>query len=112
MTGFTPLDCCDKAADLLRRAGFVFVCASLKSTSCYYQLPGHEGTLRVSIQSRKKDRAGRHQTGKVHAQATFAAGSANRHGHIDKPEIYIESTVALAIGLYMLRATKTRGTDA
>jgi hypothetical protein len=110
----TPLDFCDGAAELLRKAGFIFVCASMKSTSCYYRLPDRSGTLRVSIHGRKKDRAGVHQTGRVHAQATFPAGSANARGILDKGHEYLEGVVARAIGIYMLRAplSKTGERDA
>ncbi len=46
--GLTPLEACDFAARLLRKAGFVFDHASMNgSTSTYYKCPGRIGFLRA-----------------------------------------------------------------
>lgn len=104
----TPLECCDRAADLLRQAGFEFVTASMKSTSCYYRLPGYEGTLRVSIHGRKRDRRAFHNSGPVLAHVTFPIGSASRHGMLNKGGDYLLHVVATGIGHYLIKAHRPK----
>lgn len=98
MTLYSPLEACDRAAELLKEAGFEFVAASMKSTSTYYKLGSRQGTLRISIHGRKKDRPSYHATGAVISAATFPS-----HGGA-VGEMRVEATVATAIGIYMIRS--------
>lgn len=93
-----PLEACDRAAEHLRVAGFVFAVASMKSTSCYYSRPGYFGTIRVSVHSKKKDRHRFHQSGPVVSRATFPACG----GPVT--ELRVQNAVANAIGMFMLKA--------
>lgn len=95
-----PLDACDRAAEHLRAAGFVFAKASMKSTSCYYSRPGYLGTIRVSIHSKKKDRVSFHETGPVVARATFPSQGGPVTG------LRVENYVANAIGMFMMKAKR------
>jgi len=100
MTLYSPLEACDHAADFLKKAGFTFVTASMKSTSTYYALEERIGTIRVSIHGRKKDRASYHLSGPVVSTVTFPS-----HGGAVAGE-RVEYAVASAVGIYMIRAKK------
>lgn len=96
----TPLDACDRSAELLRGAGFVFVRASMKSTSCYYALPGYVGTIRVSTHSRKRDKRP-HSSGPVVAHVTFPRGCKQF-----LTESSVLHTTACGVGHFMLKAKR------
>lgn len=98
----SPLDACDRAAEHLRAAGFVFAKASMKSTSCYYSRPGYLGTIRVSVHSHKKDRYSFHSTGPVISRATFPSCGGNVTEHL------VFNAVCNAIGAFLLKAKKVQ----
>lgn len=99
----TPLEACDYSTSLLKKAGFQFIRTSLKSTSCYYGLPGRIGTIRVSLHTRKKDKKDRHNSGPVVSSIVFSPAQADSKGLIKFPQS-VEFMIASAIGLYMIRA--------
>lgn len=95
----TPLEACDAAVELLRKVGFVHVRTSMKTTLCYYALPGRIGTIRVSTHSRKKDRRDLHRHGRVVSHITFPWG-----GKKNLLPMSVEFATCWAIGHYMLKA--------
>ena len=101
----TPLDACDRAAKLVRKAGFALVCASMKSTACYYSYPSRHGVLRIATY-RKGGRNEWSKDGPTLVSVTFPDGGVNKDGHLHLTEEYIENHVANAIGLYLLRSTE------
>ena len=99
----TPLDACDRAAKLVRKAGFALVCASMKSTACYYSYPNRHGVLRIATH-RKGGRNEWSKDGPTLVSVTFPDGGVRKDCHLYMTEEYIENHVANAIGLYLLRS--------
>jgi hypothetical protein len=101
----------DRTAAMLRGCGFDLVNVSRKSTACYYRFPGRFGLLRVAIH-------------KKHEKNDPLSGepvliSINCQGFMPSPtdwkfeitEAKIESDVARAVGLYMIRSRPMAAVD-
>ncbi len=102
--GLTPLEACDLAADLLRRAGFVFDHAAMNgSTSTYYKYPGRIGFLRVSThRTAKKATRTRHFSQVNVASVTFSHKAIFADGTLIMKESTIEAEVCSAIGRFLI----------
>lgn len=97
-------DLCHRAADMLKRAGFEFHCASMKTEACYYCWPGKKSLLRVAAHSKKERPPG---LSHVAAKVTFNGTCLSEPGFMRVADHKVETMVALAIGRYFLKARET-----
>lgn len=100
-------DIIESAVEMLKRAGFEFVCASRVSEAAYYRFPGRVGLLRVAAHggSKKKTQHGED----VVARLTF--GEKRNDGFTGIHPEKVEFKTARMIGVYMMK-TGTEPTDA
>ena len=96
-------DLCNRAADMLRGAGFVLHTASRKTEACYYHLPGRNELLRVATHTSNGRTMG---LGKVVSKITFGNDASERPGTLRISNEKVESLVAGAIGRYMIQSAK------
>jgi hypothetical protein len=103
-TNFCTLELCNRAGEMLKRAGFVHYQTSMKTEATYYRWPGRKETIRVADHPRKTSGSNRNN---IAAKITF-------HGrHIDPPGMMnisdekVSSKVAYAIGTYFLKSATT-----
>ncbi len=94
-----PLTACGIAADLLRAAGFEIRQRSLQSESTYFGRPGVTGVVRISTH--------RHS----HAGRRGVLANVTLRNEIGLTECRIIGRVAVAIGIYLLRASGAVETD-
>jgi len=90
------------ANDALRAAGFVVANVSMKSEATYWRLPGRHGLIRVASH-RSRERNLNSMQG-VLARITFRGGRSNR-GQVWISDERLDSQIALAIGVYILRSS-------
>ena len=102
----TPHEAMARAAEFVKRAGFVFIVASMKSDACYYGLPGRRGLLRIADHG-KASRNPWSEYGPTIGSVTFPRGAANKRGFMMLNDTVIENQVAYNIGLYMIRSERT-----
>lgn len=104
------LELCQRAAQMLRDAGFEHAYTSMKTEAVYYRLPGYYGLLRVAAHSKDK-------TNQIHgfepiaARVTFNGGGTQPPGTLLISDEKVETVVAQAIGFYMMRARPPRESD-
>lgn len=90
------LNACDRAAALLRSMGFELVRTAMSTESCYYKLPDHPGTIRVSA----------HRYGRTEMRATgFPVLALVTFGTNQGPvgDVDVEGRVTKALGYYLWR---------
>jgi len=103
---YSTLELCDKAATMVKDAGFVLFEASRGSEVCYYRWPDRPQLLRISCHSRKKMPIGIRND--VVAKITFSGNCGDTPGRMRLANGKFEGMVAQAIGRYFLKS-KERG---
>jgi len=89
-----------RAAEVLKAAGFVHVCASMKSEASYYRLDGRHGLLRVATHPSKREPIGMQH---VCATLTFCGAKRDR-GTLVCDEMRFNSMIWTAVGQYVMRS--------
>lgn len=107
-TSHNTLALCDRAAAMLRDAGFELRYVSMKTEACYYGLPGRTSLLRVATHGYGGGGNKRGPTTPVAAKLTFNGCQGDQPGHMRLAEQKFETMVASAIGCYMLATAKER----
>ena len=100
---FDTLDLCDRAAVLLKDAGFVHYQTSMKTEACYYRWPDRPHLLRLASHSGGKTRNG---LGPVAAKLTFTGNVHSRPGTMRLAHEKFEQMVALAVGQYFIKSAR------
>lgn len=99
------LTVCNEAADMLKSAGFVFACASMRSEATYYRWPGRPGVIRVATHKFNGSMVGLDH---VLACLTFSPLRLDdKPDHIIISPEKVRTTVAMAIGYYFLNPRDT-----
>ncbi len=95
------LDLCDRAATMLRAAGFIFVNVSMKTEACYYRWPDRPHLLRIAAHRLKNPPIG---LGPVVSKITFNGTHVDRPGMMKIADPKVDAVVEQAIGRYFLRS--------
>lgn len=103
-TTFSTFELCDRAAEILKRVGFVHHQTSRQTEAAYYRWPDRPQLIRVAAHGRKrsKRRVGHRN---VFACITFRDGGEPDSGMMRISEQKIESVIAKAVGLYFIRSS-------
>lgn len=103
--GLTPLEACDRAAVMIKKAGFAFSHAGRLTHTTYYRFPGRSGTLRLSTHAAAKFKSRRFGPADVAVSAiTFSHKTVYADGTLIMATQTIESAVAQGIGRFFLRS--------
>jgi len=89
-----------RAAERLKAAGFVLVCASMKSEAVYYRLEGRHGVLRIATHASRREPIGMEH---VCATLTFKGGKRDR-GTLVCNDSRFDTMVWMAVGQYIMRS--------
>lgn len=102
----TPLECVDEAIALVKKMGFEFVVASMKSTSSYYRFPGCKGLLRIGMHRKGKANVISH--GPVYGSITFPTKEMQPDQKLHMAEGRLENIIAVGIGYYFVKEYRTQ----
>lgn len=104
MTGTeTAAEMADRAAEMLKTAGFELRYVSMKSEACYYSWPGRDEVIRIATH-RQNGPPRIVNNYKMVAKLTFSGTNLIRRGDTAVREDKLRTMVAVAIGTYFLRA--------
>ncbi len=102
-TNFCTLDLCNRAAEMLKRVGFVHYQTSMKTPAAYYRWPDRQALIRVAEHNRKTSGSNRNN---IVAKITFRGTHVDPAGMMNISDEKVENVVALAIGRYFLKSAK------
>ena len=102
----STLELCDRAAEMIKSAGFILDSVSMKTETCYYRLPDRSQLLRISNHSYRRNRNLGFDN--VVAKITFSGCHLDPFGKMKILDSKMESMVAGAIGRYFLNSSPER----
>lgn len=97
---------CQRAGELLKRAGFVVMNVSMKTEAVYYRFPGRVGSIRVAAHKSDHGKSSRRRPygPPVLAKLTFRGDGAGGMGVLRLSDIAFFQRIWIAIGKYLTEA--------
>lgn len=97
------LDLCNRAAEMVKDAGFVLHTVSRTTEACYYKWPDREHLLRIAAHSKRSAPPGI-RVEMVVGKITFNGCCHDDPGKMKISDSKVEQMVATAIGYYFMRS--------